>query len=149
MQIWVDADACPNSVKEIIFRAANRTKTPVTLVANQALRSPPSAFIKKIIVAAGFDVADNYIVQNLVAGDLVITADVPLADAVVEKGAHALNPRGVFYSEANIKQRLAQRNFSEVLRSTGAPTSGPATLSKRDIQQFSNHLDQFLTKNKL
>jgi uncharacterized protein YaiI (UPF0178 family) len=148
MQIWVDADACPNSVKEIIFRAANRTKTLVVLVANQPLRSPPSVFIKKIIVAAGFDVADNYIVQNLQPEDLVITADIPLADAVVEKGGLALNPRGQFYSATNIKQRLAQRNFSEALRSTGAITTGPAVLSKRDIQQFSNHLDQFLTKSK-
>jgi uncharacterized protein YaiI (UPF0178 family) len=146
MHIWVDADACPNVVKEIIFRAAKRTKIQVILVANQPLNSPPSPFIKKIVVAAGFDVADNYIVQNIVANDLVITADIPLADAVVGKGAIALNPRGMLYTPANIKQKLAVRNLSEVLRDTGKISGGPAGLSKRDIQQFSNHLDSILTK---
>ena len=145
MQIWVDADACPNVIKEILFRAADRTKTQIILVANQLLRSPPSPFIKKMQVSAGFDVADNQIVQNMQPGDLVITADIPLADAVIDKGGIALNPRGELYSESNIKQRLSMRNFSEQLRSTGIMTGGPAALSKKEIQAFANCLDQFLS----
>lgn len=147
MQIWVDADACPGVIKEILFRAANRTRITTTLVANQILTIPPSPYIKKMRVAAGFDVADNTIVQNVVAGDLVITADIPLADAVISKGAAALNPRGELYSAANIKQRLAIRNYSEELRSNGVITRGPATLNPKDIQIFSNALDKFLTKS--
>jgi uncharacterized protein YaiI (UPF0178 family) len=145
MQIWVDADACPNLVKEILFRAATRTKTFVILVSNQPLRSPPSLFIKKLQVSAGFDMADNEIVKQMSAGDLVITADIPLASAVVEKGGIALNPRGELYSEKNIKQRLSLRDFSEALRGTGMQIGGPPKLGKKEIQAFANSLDQFLT----
>ena len=146
MQIWVDADACPKLIKEILYRAANRTT--LILVANQPLIIPGSEFIKKVLVTGGFDVADNYIVDNMQEGDLVITADIPLADGVVNKNGTALNPRGELYTKTNIKQRLAVRNFSEVLRSTGVLTGGPPTLSKKDIQTFSNCLDRFLTQKK-
>src|SRR4051812_34178435 len=122
MQIWVDADACPNIVKEILFRAANRTKITVTLIANQPIRIPPSSFIKRITVSSGFDVADNYIAQNIQKGDLVVTADIPLANIVVEKGGTALNPRGELYSQSNIKYKLAVRNLSDTLRSSGILT---------------------------
>jgi uncharacterized protein YaiI (UPF0178 family) len=146
MQIWVDADACPNIVKDVLFRAANRTKITIILIANQLLRVPPSPYIKRVQVSAGFDVADNYIVQHMEMGDLVITADIPLADAVIEKGGTALNPRGELYSPSNIKHRLAMRNLSESLRSNGVVTGGPVQLNKKDIQTFSNSLDRFLTK---
>ncbi len=145
MAIWVDADACPKVIKEILFRAAIRTKTDTIFVANQSLIVPASPFIKKVLVSAGFDVADNYIVKNITQKDLVITADIPLADAVVAKGAMALNPRGQLYSENNIKQRLSLRNFGEGLRNSGIITNGPDKLSKKDIQSFANRLDQFLT----
>ncbi|MDR3492282.1 MAG: YaiI/YqxD family protein [Gammaproteobacteria bacterium] len=146
MRIWIDADACPNIIKEILFRAAKRTNTHMTLVANQPIRFPPSPLIKQIHVAGGFDVADNYIVDNMEAGDLVITADIPLADAVVEKNGSALNPRGELYSPNNIKQRLAMRNFSEGLRSSGVRTGGPDKIGKKEIQAFANSLDRFLTR---
>ena len=145
MQIWVDADACPNIIKDILFRAAKRTQTMITLVANQPLTSPPSPFIKKIVVSLGLDVADNHIVQHMSAGDLVITADIPLANAVVEKGGIALNPRGELYTETNIKQRLSLRDFSENLRGTGILIGGPDKLGKKDVQTFANSLDKFLT----
>jgi uncharacterized protein YaiI (UPF0178 family) len=148
MRIWVDADACPNTVKDVLYRAVKRTKTFMVLVANQPLQYPPSPFVSSILVSGGFDVADNRIVQELEAGDLVITADIPLADAVIEKGGVALNPRGELYSPNNIKQRLAMRNFSEGLRSTGMITGGPAKLGKKEIQAFANSLDQFLTAQK-
>lgn len=144
VHIWVDADACPKIIKDILYRAANRTKTSVTLVANQFLIIPPSAFIKKIQVGQGFDIADNYIVQMMQCGDVVITADIPLADAVVSKGGIALNPRGDVYSERNIKQRLAIRDFSESLRSSGIITKGPEKLGKKEIQSFANSLDRIL-----
>ena len=148
MQIWVDADACPLAVKEILFRASNRTKTITTLVANQPLWTPPSLYIKKVQVTAGFDVADNHIVQHMQSGDLVITADIPLASAAIDKGGVALNPRGELYSANNIKQRLSLRNFSEGLRGSGVLVGGPAKLSKKEIQAFANYLDQFLTAQK-
>jgi uncharacterized protein YaiI (UPF0178 family) len=148
MQIWVDADACPNVIKEILFRAAVRTKTQMTLVANQLIRTPPSPFIKNKVVGAGFDVADNEIVKLVEVGDLVITADIPLADAVIDKGGIALNPRGELYSKDNIKQRLSIRNFNEAVRSSGVMTGGPATFNKRDLQLFANSLDKFLTQQK-
>jgi uncharacterized protein YaiI (UPF0178 family) len=148
MIIWVDADACPKSIKEILYRAAERTQTSTILIANQSLQIPVSPFIKKRLVASGFDVADNHIIEEVSVEDLVITADIPLAHAVVVKGAHALNPRGEFYTKENIKQRLAIRNFSEELRSTGKITGGPAKLSQKEIREFSNRLDQFLTANK-
>ncbi|MEO8963778.1 MAG: YaiI/YqxD family protein, partial [Gammaproteobacteria bacterium] len=140
MQIWVDADACPNIIKDILFRAAIRTKTMMILVANQIINMPSSPYIKIIKVSSGFDVADNRIVQELAPGDLVITADIPLANAVIEKGGAALNPRGEMYSESNIKQRLSMRNFSEGLRNSGVITGGPPKISKREIQLFANCL---------
>jgi uncharacterized protein len=145
MHIWVDADACPKVIKEILFRAAMRTETSVTLVSNHALTSPSSPFINKMQVTAGFDVADNKIVQLATAGDLVITADIPLADAVIDKGCIALNPRGELYSPSNIKQRLSIRNFSDGLRGSGVITGGPAKLSKKEIQDFANQLDRLLS----
>jgi uncharacterized protein len=148
MRIWVDADACPKVIKEILFRAANRTETLITLVANQLLVTPSSPFITKIQVTSGFDVADNRIANNLQPGDLVITADIPLADAIINKGGLALNPRGELYSLDNIKQRLSIRNFSDGLRSSGISTGGPATLSKKEIQNFANNLDQILLNAK-
>ena len=144
MRIWVDADACPNVIKEILFRAATRTKTSLVLVSNHALSSPPSPFITKMQVLAGFDVADDKIVEKIEPGDLVITADIPLAAAVIEKGAKALNPRGVLYSTSNIKERLSMRNFSTDLRTSGVRTGGPSTISKKEIQCFANELDKAL-----
>jgi uncharacterized protein YaiI (UPF0178 family) len=144
MQIWVDADACPNVIKEIIFRAANRTRIMTILVSNQPIRIPPSPFIKNRIVMAGFDVADNKIIEEVSAGDLVVTADIPLADGVIKKGGFALNPRGELYTENNIKQRLSVRDFADSLRSSGVVTGGPAKLGKKDLQAFANSLDQFL-----
>jgi uncharacterized protein YaiI (UPF0178 family) len=144
MRIWVDADACPKTIKEILFRAAKRTQTQVTLVSNHALASPPSPFITKLQVPSGFDVADDKIVELLQPGDLVITADVPLADAVVMKGCKALNPRGFLYTEQNIKERLAIRNISTTLRDSGQRMGGPSTLSKTEIQNFANQLDKWL-----
>jgi hypothetical protein len=146
MQIWVDADACPNVVKDILFRAATRARVLLTLVANQLLRTPPSPYIKAIQVPSGFDVADSKIVQQLQAGDLVITADIPLAALVIEKGGHALNPRGEFYTTENIRERLTMRNFMDELRNTGVNTGGPAVLSLSDRQAFANQLDRFLTR---
>jgi uncharacterized protein YaiI (UPF0178 family) len=144
MRIWVDADACPKLIKDILFRAAIRTKTELILVANQLLQSPPSPFIKRIQVTAGFDVADNQIIQKMEKGDLIITADIPLASAAIEKGGTALNPRGELYSPKNIKERLSLRNFHADLRGAGLLTGGPAPLSKKHIQTFANWLDQFL-----
>ncbi len=149
MYIWVDADACPKVIKEILFRAANRAKINMVLVANQAIFVPPSEFIKAIKVSAGFDIADNYIVCHVNEGDLVVTADIPLADAVIQKGGFALNPRGNFYSSSNIKQHLSMRNFNTELRSTGLITGGPAVLNKKDIQLFANALDRFLNSRPL
>ncbi len=147
MKIWVDADACPNVVKEILFRVANRVGVAVTLVANHYVRVPPSPHIKSIQVEQGFDVADNYIVQQVEAGDLVITADIPLADELITKGAHALNPRGEMYTKDTIKQRLQMRDFMETMRSSGIQTGGPAPLSQSDRQNFANKLDSFVAKN--
>ncbi|WP_256382851.1 YaiI/YqxD family protein [Photobacterium toruni] len=147
MKIWVDADACPNVVKEILFRAADRAKISVTLVANQYIRTPPSPFLRSIQVEQGFDVADNYIVQECEVGDLVITADIPLADELITKGAHALNPRGELYTKDTIKQRLQMRDFMETMRSSGIQTGGPSALTQADRQNFANKLDVFLAKN--
>lgn len=145
MKIWVDADACPVVIKEILFRAAERTKIPLTLVANHIMRIPPSQVIKFIQVPAGFDVADNEIVKQVEIGDLVITSDIPLAAEVIEKGAQALSPRGERYTTDNIKARLSMRNFMDTLRSSGIDTGGPPALSQRDRQAFANHLDRLLT----
>lgn len=148
MNIWVDADACPKDIKEILYRAAMRTEITTHFVANQLLVVPQSPFIKRVKVPAGFDVADNYIVQNLQARDLVITADIPLADAVIDKNGIALNPRGELYTKENIKQCLSMRNFNSDLRDSGIQTGGPAKLSKKDNQIFANRLDQFLARLK-
>ena len=148
MKIWVDADACPGVIKEILFRAAERAQISMTLVANQFLRTPPSRFIKAIQVPAGFDVADGKIVQHLEQGDLVITADIPLAAEVIAKGGHALNPRGEFYTPDTIRERLNMRDFMDNLRSSGVETGGPATLSQSDRKAFASQLDRFLAKNR-
>lgn len=145
MKLWIDADACPKVIKEIVFRAIMRTKIPATLVANQPLSIPRSEYIKTVQVPPGFDIADNYIVEHVAPKDLVITADIPLADKVVDKGANALNPRGEFYTINNIKQQLSIRDHNAELRSSGIIKGGPATLSKQDIQKFSNSLDKFLS----
>ncbi len=145
MQIWVDADACPNVIKDILYRAAERVSVVMTLVSNQPLRTPRSKYIRSMQVRSGFDVADNQILREAKAGDLVITADIPLAANVIEKGCHALNPRGEFYTSDNIGQRLAMRNFMEELRSSGVDTGGPSAFSQGDRQAFANQLDRFLT----
>ena len=147
MKIWVDADACPVVIKDILFRAAQRTETMLTLVANQAIRVPASDFIRTIQVPSGFDVADNEIVKRLDAGDLVITADIPLAAEVIEKGGHALNPRGELYSQDNIRVRLNMRDFMDTLRASGIHTGGPPTISQSDRQSFANNLDRLLAAN--
>ncbi|HCO61742.1 MAG TPA: YaiI/YqxD family protein [Porticoccaceae bacterium] len=146
MKIWVDADACPKVIKEILYRAAQRAEIITTLVANQPLTIPRSPWIKSTQVAGGFDVADNHIVKNLEAGDLVITADIPLAAEAIDKGAEAINPRGQHYTTANIKQRLAMRDFMEEMRSTGEVHGGPPPLNQQDRQAFANILDRILAK---
>lgn len=144
MHIWVDADACPGVIKEILFRASERTQRPLTLVANQYLRIPASPLIRMIQVPGGFDEADKYIAEHVQAGDLVITADIPLAAAIVAKDAHALSPRGELYGKENIRELLDLRNFMDTLRSTGVETGGPAALSAGDRQAFANRLDRLL-----
>ena len=146
MKIWVDADACPKVIKEILYRVAERTKIEVSLVANQSLVTPPSAFIKSIRVSSGFDVADNFIVQQVKQNDLVITADIPLAAEVIEKGGHALNPRGELYSTETIKQKLVMRDLMDELRGSGEVTGGPPPLNQRDRREFANQLDRFVEK---
>ena len=146
MQIWVDADACPQPIKDILYRAAERSQVMTTLVANTPLRTPPSPYIRSLRVAKGFDVADSRIVQELQRGDLVVTADIPLAAEVIARGAHALDPRGELYSEDNVRERLAIRNLMQDLRSQGALISGPAPLGPSDRQRFANHLDRFLAR---
>ena len=147
MKIWVDADACPLVIKEILFRAAQRTGVPLTLVANQPLRTPPAPNITSLQVAAGFDVADNEIVRRVAAGDLVVTQDIPLAAEVIEKGAHALNPRGEMYSADTIRARLTMRDFMDTLRGSGIHTGGPPALNQGDRQAFANELDRFLARH--
>ena len=146
MKIWVDADACPVAIKEILFRAAERTGVELTLVANQALRKPPLANIKMLQVPAGFDVADNEIVKRVEPQDLVITADIPLAAEVLAKQARALNPRGELYALDSIKAKLSTRDFMDTLRGSGIQTEGPPALSQRDRQAFANQLDKILTR---
>lgn len=146
MQIWVDADACPGAIKDILFRAADRQRVQVSLVANQALRIPPSPYLRLVQVPPGFDVADKRIIELLTPGDLVITADIPLAAAAIDKNAHALNPRGELYTKDNIRERLSMRNFMDELRGSGVTTGGPSALSQRDRQAFANSLDSFLAK---
>ena len=148
MQIWVDADACPNMIKEVLFRVADRLEVQVTLVANKLLRTPPSRFIRAIQVPAGFDVADDEIVRLLEEGDLVITGDIPLAADVLGKGGRPLNPRGEFYTLDNIQQYLTMRTFMDELRSSGVDTGGPSTFSQGDTRAFANQLDRFLTQQR-
>ena len=146
MNIWVDADACPKVIRDILFRAAERTGVPLTLVANQPLRTPPAPHIKSLQVAPGFDVADNEIVRLVNEGDLVITADIPLAAEVIDKGALALNPRGELYTAQNIRARLNIRDFMETMRSSGVVTDGPPVLNQSDRKAFADQLDRWLTR---
>jgi uncharacterized protein len=146
MHIWVDADACPKVIKEILFRAAQRIELPLTLVANQPLVTPPSPYIKSIQVEAGFDVADNFIVQSCAEGDLVITGDIPLAAEVIDKGALVLTARGERFTANNIGPRLNMRDFMEEMRSSGAISGGPPPLDHGDRMQFANQLDRMLAK---
>jgi len=147
MNIWVDADACPVVIRDILFRAAERTGVRLTLVANRPVRVPPSPRIRLLQVASGFDVADNEIVRRMDAGDLVITSDIPLAAEVIEKGGLALSPRGELYSADNIRARLNMRDFLDTLRASGIETGGPPALSQRDRQAFANNLDTLLRKH--
>lgn len=149
IKVLVDADACPKPIKEILFRVAKRLKLTVILFANHAMAIPPSPYIKFRLVSGGFDVADRCIVEELVPGDLVVTADIPLASNAIEKGGFALNPRGEFYSEENIKQKLSIRNFMEQMRDAGHSSRGPAPLNPKDHQLFANALDSFLAKSKV
>ena len=144
MHIWVDADACPNVIKEILFRVAERLELRVTLVANQPLRIPASRFIKTLQVSRGFDEADNEIAARVQHGDLVITADIPLAASVIQRGGRALDPRGEFYTRDNIEERLTMRTFMDELRSSGVETGGPPPFNHADRQAFANQLDRFL-----
>ena len=144
MTIWVDADACPVVIKEILYRAAERTQTSLVLVANQPLQTPPSRFISRVQVPMGFDVADNEIVRRCETGDLVVTSDIPLADEVIRHGCLALSPRGELFSRENVKSRVNMRDFLETLRSSGIQTAGPSTLSAADKQAFANQLDKWL-----
>ena len=146
MQIWVDADACPAVIKDILYRAAERKQVALILVANKSLRIPPSPYIRSVQVAGGFDVADHKIVEAMQAGDLVITADIPLAADVIKKGGYALNPRGELYTKDNIQERLTLRNFLGELRNTGVVTGGPPPLNLSDRQAFANQLDRLLTR---
>lgn len=146
MTIWVDADACPNAIKEILFRAAERARVAVVLVANQWLRTPPSRFISALQVPGGLDVADGEIVRRAEPGDLVVTADIPLAALVLEKGVPALNPRGELYTADSIGQRLSMRNFMDELRGAGVDTGGPTAFHARDRQAFGNALDRWLAQ---
>ena len=146
MRIWVDADACPRVIKEILFRAAERKQVQLTLVANQPLRTPPSPYIDSMVVAASFDVADDRIVELLSPGDLVITADIPLAAAAIAREGHALNPRGELYTRDNIQERLAVRNMLDELRGCGVETGGPPALGAADRKAFANQLDKFLAR---
>ena len=148
MTIYVDADACPNLIKEIIFRAADRTATKTVLIANQYIRVPPSKFISSVQVSSGFDVADNEIVQRVDAGDLVITSDIPLAAEVIDKNALALSPRGELFTASNVKSRLNIRDFMDTMRASGVQTGGPPPLGQQEKQAFANELDKYLAKQK-
>ena len=145
MQIWVDADACPGEIKELLFRAAKRTQTKVTLVANMSMRTPRSDFIDSVLVPGGMNAADRRIVELVNPGDLVVTADIPLAAEVVARGGQALNPRGEMYTHANVGERLAVRNLLDELRGGGQITGGPANFDAKDRQAFANQLDRWLT----
>ena len=147
-KLWIDGDACPVVIKEILFRAADKREVETILVANQYVRTPPSKYIRSMQVATGFDAADDEIVELLEAGDLVITSDIPLAADVLAKGGHALSPRGSMHTKENIKQRLNMRDFNESLRASGINSRGPEAMNQSDRQQFANQLDRFITKSK-
>ena len=149
MHIWIDADACPAVIKDILYRAAERKKIPLTLVANKPLRTPPSPYIRALQVPRGIDVADSHIVRELAAGDLVITADIPLASDAIARGAHALDPRGELYSPDNIRERLQMRNFMDGLRASGVQTGGPAVFDHADRKRFADQLDRFFARKGL
>ena len=146
LRVWVDADACPRPIKEVLFRAADKRGVQTTLVANQYLRTPPSKFIQAVQVEQGFDVADNEIVRRMSPGDIVITQDIPLADEVIRAGGIAINPRGTLYTEANIKDHLSRRDLMEQLRDGGVVSGGPSAFDKKDVQAFANALDRAVTK---
>lgn len=146
LTVWVDADACPRAVKDVLYRAAERRRVPLVLVANQFLRTPPSSFISTMQVPGGFDEADRSILERVESGDLVITADIPLADAIIAKGARALSPRGTLYDAENIKAHLARRDALDELRGSGVITGGPPPLGPKDVQAFANAFDRFLTQ---
>lgn len=146
MRIWVDADACPKVIRDILYRAAERARVPVTLVANQPLRTPPSALVRALVVPAGFDEADALIAQRVAPGDLVVTADIPLAAAVIDKGAGALNPRGELYSRDTVRRRLVMRDLMDELRGAGIHTGGPPPLSQRERKAFADALDRWLAR---
>ena len=148
MTIWVDADACPVAVREILFRAADRRRVALTLVANQPIRTPGSRYIRALQVAPGFDVADNEIVRRCQAGDLVITSDIPLAAEVIDKGAQALSPRGERFDRETVQERLNMRDFMDTMRASGFQTGGPSTLGQRERQAFANELDRWITKRR-
>lgn len=147
MKIWIDADACPVAIKEILYRAAERKQIPLILVANQSLRTPPSALIRAVRVSHGFDEADDYLVQHAEAGDLVISADIPLASRLLEKHVAVLTPRGEPMTKENIGERLAIRDFMDTMRGSGIQTGGPAPLNAGDKQKFANALDRWLAQN--
>ncbi len=147
MQIWIDADACPNVIKQILFRASERTGIALILVANHTIPHPPLAQIRSVRVSAGFDVADNYIVSQLEPGDLVITADIPLAAEVIDADCVALNPRGELYTQENVRHHLSMRDFMTELRSSGVETGGPSVLGPREKQDFANQLDRFIAQH--
>ncbi len=147
MHIWVDADACPNVIKDILYKVVARRQVKLTLVANISLSVPSSPLINSIVVPSGFDEADNEIARQVSPGDLVITADIPLANAIVDKGATGLNPRGELYTEDNVKGLLRMRNLMEELRSGGMVAGGPPPIGPKDKQEFTNQLDRFLTRN--
>lgn len=145
MTIWVDADACPNPIKTVLFRAAQKRQLTMLLVANQLIATPPSKTIRAIRVSGGFDVADDYIVQHMLGGDLVITGDIPLAAKVIAKQGYAINPRGEVYSKENIGEKLALRDFMEEMRNSGQATGGASAMAAKDVQNFANALDRFLS----
>jgi len=147
LKIWVDADACPIVIKDILFKAAERTETQLTMIANQMIRTPPSRFISSVQVSSGFDVADNEIVERSRAGDLVITGDIPLAADVIAKGGHALSPRGELFTKENIKARLNIRDFMDTMRGSGINTGGPPPLNPQDRKAFADHLDRILARH--
>jgi len=145
-QVWVDADACPNVIKQILFKAADRTKVTITFVANQYIKTPPSLYLKSVVVEKGFDIADNEIVARCNDCDLIITSDIPLASEVIDKGAVALNPRGELYTRSNIRSRLNMRDFMDTMRSSGVQTGGPPPISQSEKQSFANELDKWLVR---